>query len=519
MARDNFTKAVIEKLQKRVANRCSNPDCRVPTVGPSSNSGKATSIGIAAHITAASLSGPRYETSLTEKQRKSLENGIWLCSNCSIAIDKDVDRHPVELLKKWKQEAEELARQEMGRKLPDKKDAVDILTAALTGKTNRLIVDAIQNTHKASVMALEALDPRFSITSAYANGTTHFEMHAKENVPLTLNVKDQRASEYVDKYRELIDHGTDLAIDGISITIEGSKLLEELTSNSPNGNLKLVPIKHKATQKIWLLNKKTSVIENFDDIQGHISVGRQAFTFSGMACNEVLNLTYLKSIDKEKPVATMNVRIDFEKWTNVDVRSLPYFSKLYSLFEKINNGWFFFTSLEINGIELMKSKEATINTSFPKEIFGQLTIIKMARTIASSLNIKIPFNPRYSFSDQEFSDFHDTVSIVDGTFVYYKKDIRENMKGTLVVENDNIAQLRKMKEPLDFTIAASSKSELQLFGQLIALPPIVIRVKAATPHITSTKKLDDLTEGDKVNIEWIPSDEFEYRIEFEKAIN
>lgn len=37
MARDNFPKKVIEKLRARVAHRCSNPSCRVPTSGPSSD--------------------------------------------------------------------------------------------------------------------------------------------------------------------------------------------------------------------------------------------------------------------------------------------------------------------------------------------------------------------------------------------------------------------------------------------------------------------------------------------------
>lgn len=53
LARDNFSKAIIETLKARVAHRCSNPDCRVPTSAPSSND-KVNSIGIAAHICAAS---------------------------------------------------------------------------------------------------------------------------------------------------------------------------------------------------------------------------------------------------------------------------------------------------------------------------------------------------------------------------------------------------------------------------------------------------------------------------------
>jgi hypothetical protein len=46
-------------------------------------------IGVAAHITAASVGGPRYDASLKPKQRAAIENGIWLCQNCGTMIDRD----------------------------------------------------------------------------------------------------------------------------------------------------------------------------------------------------------------------------------------------------------------------------------------------------------------------------------------------------------------------------------------------------------------------------------------------
>lgn len=515
MARDNFTKAVIEKLQKRVAHRCSNPACRVPTIGPSSDSDSTTSIGVAAHITAAAPGGPRYDFSLTEKQRKSMGNGIWLCSNCSTVIDKDVDLHPVKLLNEWKQKAEALAIQELGKKLPDNEDAIHMLTTALTGQSNRIIANSIQNIHKASTSALEALDPRFTITSAYANGTTHFEFHAKEKVPLVVNVKGQQASEYLNKYRALINHGTELIVDDAPITIAGSKLLEEITTNYPRGNLKLTPPKHKATQKMWLLNKETSAIESFDDIQGNISIGKHSFTFTGIACDGIFNFDYRKSIDNRKPVAKMHLTIDFEKWSGTDVRVLPYFSKLYSFFEKMHAGWCLLTTLEVNGIELMRSKE-NVDTSFAKQLLDRFSIIKTAQSIAYPLNIEILFNPHYRFSEQEYFDLCDIASIANGTFVYYQKDIRKNMKSTLTIENISIDSLLMFKEPTDFKFVAAEEKELHLFGQLIKLPPLIMEIKAATPLITTTQKLDSLVAGDQIDVEWIPSDKFEYRVEFQK---
>ena len=64
---------------------------------------------VAAHICAAAQGGPRYDASMTPEERKSFENGIWLCQSCSKLIDTDITRYPKELLQSWKQLAEQTA--------------------------------------------------------------------------------------------------------------------------------------------------------------------------------------------------------------------------------------------------------------------------------------------------------------------------------------------------------------------------------------------------------------------------
>src|SRR5688500_2929805 len=106
--RDNFPAPVVEILKKRAAFICSNPQCKVMTVAPSDIDGeKLLYIGKAAHISAAAQGGPRYDASLSEEERSSITNAIFLCSNCADMIDKnnghDFQR---ELLIKWKQDHE-----------------------------------------------------------------------------------------------------------------------------------------------------------------------------------------------------------------------------------------------------------------------------------------------------------------------------------------------------------------------------------------------------------------------------
>jgi len=100
--RDEFPSAVIEALAKRVNVRCSNPGCRRPTSGPRSDAAKVVNIGVAAHITAASPGGPRYDASLSAEERGSIENGIWLCQNCAKLIDNDANQFTVDVVRGWK---------------------------------------------------------------------------------------------------------------------------------------------------------------------------------------------------------------------------------------------------------------------------------------------------------------------------------------------------------------------------------------------------------------------------------
>jgi hypothetical protein len=71
LARDDFSRPVVDKLAKRVGVKCSYPDCRAPTSGPDGGDG-VTNTGVAAHITAASPGGARYDETLTPELRSDI---------------------------------------------------------------------------------------------------------------------------------------------------------------------------------------------------------------------------------------------------------------------------------------------------------------------------------------------------------------------------------------------------------------------------------------------------------------
>ena len=197
--RDDFTSKTKEILAKRVGFLCSNPTCNKHTVGPNSDEEKATSIGVAAHITAASVGGPRYDENLLEAERTYIKNGIWLCSSCSVLIDRDVERFPTELLIEWKTKAEDKIKAALEGK---------ILNAINPFLEADLIWDFRSRIHNGySSKNIEVFDqPIPAGTDLYVHWSLKwvfkFTIHNNSEVPaynLSLNIIDDKQFSYIEE--------------------------------------------------------------------------------------------------------------------------------------------------------------------------------------------------------------------------------------------------------------------------------------------------------------------------------
>jgi hypothetical protein len=107
--RDDFAAVTKRILADRVGHRCSNPACRASTCGPQADPNRSVNVGVAAHISAASRGGARYNAEMSTDERTSVANGIWLCQTCGKLVDNDVVTYDPSTLRKWKAAAESLA--------------------------------------------------------------------------------------------------------------------------------------------------------------------------------------------------------------------------------------------------------------------------------------------------------------------------------------------------------------------------------------------------------------------------
>lgn len=110
--RDEFTKTIKRRLAERCKYGCSNPYCEAglnkpgATIASHSDGEGVDIIGEACHIEAASEGGPRFNKNMTREERRSINNGIWLCNVCSKIIDSEEDKYTVDILKRWKKDSE-----------------------------------------------------------------------------------------------------------------------------------------------------------------------------------------------------------------------------------------------------------------------------------------------------------------------------------------------------------------------------------------------------------------------------
>ncbi|WP_139150649.1 hypothetical protein [Halofilum ochraceum] len=102
MARHEFPEKTKRTIAERAGGRCSFPGCDQQCWVPNSDTDKSTSVGVAAHIHAASPGGPRYDPDQSPEQRKSADNAIFLCQDHAHLIDADFSVYSAETLREWK---------------------------------------------------------------------------------------------------------------------------------------------------------------------------------------------------------------------------------------------------------------------------------------------------------------------------------------------------------------------------------------------------------------------------------
>ncbi|MBM5573172.1 hypothetical protein [Deefgea sp. CFH1-16] len=501
----DFTKDVIERLRSRVNNYCSNPDCRIQTIAPRGND-EIHNVGEGAHICAASEGGPRYKEFMTDLQRRSFANGIWLCRLCHKKIDSEPDIYVEGILYGWKQDAEEAAKIALGRAAPRTSDAVDILVQGLTGKANHFIPHGIASMHESSARVLEQLDPRFHVETAYQKGRTSIVLHAREPVSLSMKVMVPSDAGYIDRHMQLIEHGLDFEIPSEYIKFQGSQLFEKIMTGS--GVLTIMAQKTPAVVKLWLSDGNGG-FEPFNNINGLVTLGSKSFSYSGECCSDFFAFTMSKSVDEESVPASINIILKFDQWEGRNVCELSHFDEINDFFYRLVKGWALNISLEINGSKILKG--ASTNASrweVVQNIGALLRYTAMCRKISRALKIDILFSQLFTFSEEDYRKLNDLVMIIEGSYRMSADQLKEPVSFTLTAGSDfnAIQSILLSGEPQSIRMVQEGSEPYKIFGVEQQIPPVTFFVENTT--IKMAEKIMQIKEGDLLKIELLPVDGF-----------
>lgn len=511
--RDDFSRPTIRKLRDRVAHRCSNPSCRVPTSAPGQNVSQVINIGVAAHIHAASPEGPRYSPEMSSEERKAFENGIWLCSNCSIKIDRSPSDYPSTLLKSWKVISESKTTEELGKEPPTHEGSMNLLTAALTGQPVDMLSTSINNIHKSVSNTLEKLDDRFYIKSEYLQGSSRFIIRPKKNdfsVHFKLNSNN---SDLLEKYSAMVESGEEFSIPADSIVDVDSRLLEHLIGNTDE-----IKIGRKgvfANSVMWLEEPSSKTIDSTINIDGEIKFGTKYILFEGCMFDKIIKKKI--SFQIEKMNGALNLETDFSVWNNLEASSLPYLDKIYNLFSKMKDGWILNTDLEIKGEVIISCRTNELfDSQFVENSLYYISYYRALKVISRAMNTAIKINTDVGVSggDAEKTMIAaDIFSSPDGVKRINASEINGAQKITIEVTRDeDIKAIIDMVGHQNMITTQEENAFINIFGKVQKLPSLENRFINCL--VEASKTVNDIVIGDTITLNLTPGDDFMLEREF-----
>lgn len=514
---NNFTPSTIRLLRDRVANLCSNPDCRKNTIAASlETNNKTTLIGEAAHIRAASsgAGGARFDNTMSHEERKSIDNGIWLCKNCHRMIDREPEKYSVEILERWKAETEEYASKGLGIKYRTDEDIKESQQSLLSVMSLSSINNALSNVNESVVQTLGVLDNRLKLSTKFDSEETVYSVEPKDDsyVP-TISIKDFSNESNIRKYKDLILHGLDCDIDGDIDFSSDSNLINKLL-NDTGIDFKKASIKriNKVNAYIKIPYQDSDINKKVVKFHGYLTHGLKTASFIG-GVESYFNIKFVVMAISDgfidDTVQNVNMSFCLDDWNGKNIRSLDKLEDLYILINEIcdneNANIGLFTSETHTFLAKAKINNASDNEDI-KQIKWLLDYIYKSYKICDYLNYEAFICLNALISEEDYEQTHEVYDTLFENKIYLKKDIKTNPTFQL---NDASEELvNKLVDSKNFECVSNDEEFLKVFENTFKLPNRKMRFS------NFSAKVNRVAQTDSFMVELIPNENSETRIEF-----
>ncbi len=496
--RDDFSPATIRKIKEMAGDVCSMPSCRVITGGAKKLRDNSFSIGVAAHICAASPGGPRYDPRMSKDVRRGYENGLWLCQTHSRLIDADPTRFSIELLKAWKEEAEKWSMSNVGQKLISQLDhdnairrAVGRSIAEFVGEGDPLKAP-VQDIVLGYEHGLNELDPRFLVKVAMqSDGVLEHQIFSRpgEQGSFKLNIRKSEGVE--DSIRRMVEYGETATLERDDFEFSDSKLFEEI-SKEKKGRLRLGMAGQEIELVINLLleNGDEEELANFKSI---LVSGTKYGKITGQAYSGLLSVKFEFSLSGEFP--KLDVNFNSSLWLGQDVNRLGYFSNIKKIIKHFRSGGVCGFSIEIikdkqaHRVGLGHLEDAAV---FIDAIGWHVDLVNACRVISS-----VVFQPitvkKFNISIEDEERLFRYASLVEGDLVEGVGDGHEFCRGILSPEGlKNFADVQHKESEFSVRFVEDDGRFFNLLGNEVKPPPIDVSIERCTVNRFSYIEGDDV---------------------------
>lgn len=448
---------------------------------------------------------------MTPKERKSIDNAIWLCTACADRVDVDEQKYPVTLLRAWKEKVENLASRQLGSPIPNHNDALKafgILGGCAPFDSNAII----PGVHGAYKQKLESMDPRLKVDIDYTNGVQTYRLEGKgDMVCFDLNYACGENFELDKNINDVLIHGGIVDVSGTNMTVKGSPILEFISGGGYIHKM-VIGDKEDVTCKLEIFDQKTKLLGLKAISSGTIYRGTSGFRllmsfFDGLFSIEFKsNFNNITNSDEEKILIPSSVSFYLGRWNNRNINNLQYFDELLTLCKLLSEGNSIDMSLIFQNPAAEISTQGTVHQDVFKELLVFLEYWDAARVLSKQFEVAIPFNTDLKFSDNDLHNLKKYASIIlNGSYKNKNKSKKSVCSLTVNVLSENIEMLISFQELTKSRILGLQHKKhetIEISGVCIELPLEEIIFHNVVPRLSKKAKL---VVGNSVEVKFYPA--------------
>ncbi|WP_431256820.1 hypothetical protein ACQ86G_19225 [Roseateles chitinivorans] len=433
-------------------------------------------VGVAAHIHAASAEGPRYKPEQTSEERRSIDNGIWLCTTCGKQVDSDESQHTADMLQSWKQQAEAAATMRLHQKPLSKLDVQQQIAATLYGSPSRQGLQAFANTREAATSHLNSLDSRMRTKVSFVGDAPQVELWAIEDgVQMNMTFHGADIDPMRAAVENIVKHGRGGTVELSHMKVSGSPLFEYLHEDGPV-KLEMWAADTPAMVRCLMADESGATRRCIATLEGVAVSGTESLTASVSAFDGVMKLEvcvpFLRAGARKS--ADMQLTLDAAPWDGKDVRLNAHLTTLSDLLEGWNKG----RKLELEVFideERIATFDGTKLTSdgFIKQHATRMVYARNARTLAEHFDRRIAFMDDYVPSWEEFAAVSRAAATVTDTLIPTGDPFSEDLY--VAVGDEFLAEREKHMQQANvaFQLVVGARGDVTVFGQTVHVPPVL----------------------------------------------